>query len=204
MISRRKYHRGRILSQVWLFGGVERVSKKKFVIPLTGPRGDKRDKETLIPLIKKYIRPGSIIYSDAWGAYRELNTHGYSHHVINHSENFVNGTIHTQNIERVWRDIKEWIKRPGMRSKYLEQYLARYLLIQSVTDKKLLLHVFSQKLPNCITHYPNFLLYLRSPNIAPYIYSACPVSQELQSAIHKQPFWGLSFSLLAVPLLRSL
>ena len=48
MISRRKYHRGRFLSQVWLFGGVERVSKNKFVIPLTGPRGDKKEKDTLM------------------------------------------------------------------------------------------------------------------------------------------------------------
>ena len=52
MISRRKYHWGRTLSQAWLFGGVERVSKRKFVIPLTCPRGNKRDKDTLIPLMK--------------------------------------------------------------------------------------------------------------------------------------------------------
>ena len=47
-------------------------------------------------------------------------------------------TIHTQNIERLWRDIKEWSRRPGSRSKYLHQYLARYLFITGTEGKKLL------------------------------------------------------------------
>ena len=57
------------MKQVWLFGGIERVSKQRFVVALTGDVGKKRDKATLVPLIKKYIKFGSIIYSDCWGAY---------------------------------------------------------------------------------------------------------------------------------------
>ena len=53
LISRRKYGRGRMRKQIWLFGGIERVSKRRFVVPLTGSVGHKRNKETLIPLIKK-------------------------------------------------------------------------------------------------------------------------------------------------------
>ena len=49
-------------------------------------------------------------------------------------QNFVdpsNPSIHTQNIERLWLDLKQWIKRPGNGGKYLYQYLARYLFISS-------------------------------------------------------------------------
>ena len=134
LIVRRKYERGRILSQIWLFGGIELASKRRFIVPLTGDVGEKRDRATLIPLIQKYIKSGSVIYSDSWGAYRGLRELGYEHSSVNHSENFVDPgdkAVHTQNIERLWRDVKEWVKRPGIRAKYLHQYLARYLFISS-------------------------------------------------------------------------
>ena len=129
---KRKYERGRPLSSVWLFGGIERVSKKLFIIPLLDENRD-RSAETLIPLIKKYILPGSVIVSDGWKAYSSLRNEGYTHWVINHSEHFVdpeNPDIHTQNIERLWRDIKEWTKRPGMKTEYFEQYFSRYLFLK--------------------------------------------------------------------------
>ena len=44
----------------------------------------------------------------------------------------------TENIERLWRDIKECPKRPGIRSQYLGQYLAQYLFVTSVSDRGLL------------------------------------------------------------------
>ena len=101
LMVKRKYNCGRELSQVWLFGGIERVSKKIFIIPLVD---QKRDAATLIPLIHKYIKAKSIIISDAWKAYAKLSEYDYTHQVINHSENFVNPlnkNIHTQNIERL-------------------------------------------------------------------------------------------------------
>ena len=142
---RRKYERGRLLNDIWLFGGIERVAKKRFVVALTGEIEEKRNKETLVPLVLKYIKPGSTIYNDAWGAYRGLGEiNNYTHKVINHSKHFVDpeeSTMHTQNIERLWRDIKEWSRRPGVRSKYMHQYLARYLFVTG-TEEKNLLHSF--------------------------------------------------------------
>ncbi|GFN83903.1 hypothetical protein PoB_001040900 [Plakobranchus ocellatus] len=136
LIARRKYERGRILKQIWLFGGIERASKKQFVVALTGKVSEQRDRATLMPLIEKYIIKGSIIYSDSWGAYSKLKELNYNHNQINHSQNFVdpdNAAVHTQNIERLWRDIKDHVKRPGICSSYLYQYLARYLFISDPT-----------------------------------------------------------------------
>lgn len=136
-LVRRKYNRGRKVVQTWLFGGVERETKKFFVLPLTEPYGEKRDRKTLLPIIKKYIQPGSVIYSDGWRAYNTLGQEGFLHESVNHSENFVdpeNPKVHTQNIERLWRDVKEWIKKPGIKAKYLMQYLSRYLFIKKYSD----------------------------------------------------------------------
>lgn len=132
LITRRKYNRGREVQQVWLFGGIDYCPQK-------------RDKITLIPIIRKYIKPQSIIYSDSWAAYNDLSKIGYSHFKINHSENFVDPehqNIHTQNIERLWRDVKEHVKRPGIDPKFLKQYLSRYFFIKSISDPSENLHNF--------------------------------------------------------------
>lgn len=109
MLFRRKYNRGRILStekqQVWVFGGIERESKLCFAEIVS-----RRDEQTLINVLKKYVLPGTTIYSDGWRAYRNLNEYGFIHDYVNHSENFLNPTnqnIHTQTIERKWRSLKD-------------------------------------------------------------------------------------------------
>ena len=74
-------------------------------------------RQNLESIIQKYILPGSIIYSDEWAAYNSLSELGYGHKVIEHKTNFVHPEdpdSNTQNIERLWRDFKEWVKRPGM------------------------------------------------------------------------------------------
>ena len=74
---------------------VWRVSKWKYIVPLIDDENceiEKRQK-TLFPIIKKFIREGTIIYSDCWAAYSDLNPQGYTHATVNHSENFVNQTF---------------------------------------------------------------------------------------------------------------
>ena len=84
---KRKYKRGRQLSSVWLFGGIE-VTKKKFIVPLLVEKQD-RSAATLILLIKKYILPVTIIVIDGWKAYCSLGNKGYTHWVVNHAKHFV-------------------------------------------------------------------------------------------------------------------
>lgn len=128
LLVRRK-NSGRRLSQVWVFGSIERESKKKFVVPLVG-RG--RSADTLILFIKQYIKMGSIICSDGWAGYRNLKDYVYEYLVINHSERPSFPHIHTQNIERLWRAMEEWVRRPDIRSEFIEQYISRLLLIASI------------------------------------------------------------------------
>lgn len=63
-----------------------------------------RTAATLIPIINKYIRPGTSIMSDCWGPYDRLKDEGFVHATVNHSIEFVSeaGT-HTQTIESTWK-----------------------------------------------------------------------------------------------------
>lgn len=145
-IVKRKSDRGCVLAQVWLFGGIERCSKKHFILPLVGPLGEaeERDKGTLVPLIQEYIRPGSIIVSDQWGVHKQLNDLGYTHHTTNISKKSVGTSqsdVHTQNIERLWRDVKEWVRRSGIRRCLLHHYLSRYLFLKAHSHTERL-HMF--------------------------------------------------------------
>ena len=51
---------------------------------------NRRDAATLNSLIKNWVIPGSILYTDEWSAYNSLVTEGYTHDSVNHSFQFVN------------------------------------------------------------------------------------------------------------------
>ena len=94
--GRRKYHRGRYVEGHWVFGGTEHITGKSFMVEV-----DKRDAAMLLPIIQRYIRPGSVVYSDEWRAYSQLQHNGYDHRAVNRSRNFIDPATgaHTQGIE---------------------------------------------------------------------------------------------------------
>ncbi|XP_068757288.1 uncharacterized protein [Montipora capricornis] len=79
--DKRKYHPGHHVEGQWVFGSIENDSRRSFLIAV-----EKSDKETLLPLIKKWIEPGTVIVSDCWKAYCNLEKHGYTHSTVNHSQ----------------------------------------------------------------------------------------------------------------------
>lgn len=142
-----KYNQGHRVKMVWIFGGIERVSKKTFLIPLTADceGGESRDPSTIIRLIRRHIRPGSIIYSDCWSAYLPLPEHGFKHKQINHIENFVkpeDRKIHNQIVDGLWKTVKNIVIRPGMKTAFLKQYIARCLFLKATPQHTERLHRF--------------------------------------------------------------
>ncbi|KRH94437.1 hypothetical protein M153_2570002111, partial [Pseudoloma neurophilia] len=70
--------------------------------------------------------PGSIVHSDQWAAYNNLQSLEYVHSTVNPRSNFVgpNSRAHTQHIESLWNRWKQIIKQmKGIRGEKLQEYL---------------------------------------------------------------------------------
>lgn len=85
-------------------------------------------------IFDRYIQPGTIIVSDGWPAYANINQLGggmYEHHVIVHQENFVdpqNPAIHTQNVENMWMRAKRKLRRQcGTSEPLFASYLHEFI-----------------------------------------------------------------------------
>ena len=106
---KRKYNRGRVSEGTWVFGMVERGSGRALTF-----RVPDRTRETLVTrLVQEFIQPGTVILSDKFSPYFNLNDIGYTHLMVNHSENFVDPYTgaHTNTIEGVWNAVKKKLKR---------------------------------------------------------------------------------------------
>ena len=90
-----------------------------------------RSAETLMPLIKKYIKKGSIIHSDCWKSYSSLEKEGYFHLTVKHSEEFVNSETgaHTQTIESTWHALKSHLPKSGSQKQLYEGYFWDFVII---------------------------------------------------------------------------
>ena len=75
-----------------------------------------RSAETLLPIIRKYVAPESIVFSDAWPAYNRLRPE-YDHFTVVHKRRFVQYhfplgeervvlKITTNHIERMWVEMR--------------------------------------------------------------------------------------------------
>ena len=133
LFSRRKYNRGRIIPEQWIFGGYEPAAKEGFLVPV--PR---RDAATLLPIIQQWIRPGTEIWSDMWAAYNQLPALGYQHNTVNHTYHFVDPVTYvtTNRVEAMWQRSKAKFKAmfgPTNRD-MIPDYLSEFMWNQRFKD----------------------------------------------------------------------
>jgi hypothetical protein len=83
-LGKRKYNRGHRVEGVWVLVGVERTAERKVFMRII----EKRDSDTLMDIILRHVRPGSIIVTDYWRGYLRLSEHNFSHLRVNHSVTF--------------------------------------------------------------------------------------------------------------------
>lgn len=127
LMSTRKNHAGRILSQHWIFGGICRETNERFVLSVPD-----RSSQTLLPIIQDRIAPNTQINSDSWKAYNSINQlpQNYTHATVNHSLNFVDPVTktHTQRVERMWREVKRVKRRyEGIPHSQVDAHISEYL-----------------------------------------------------------------------------
>ena len=147
--GKRKYSRGRgdRYLDMWLFTMIER--RRQIFVCVIVPD---RSADTLLPLIRQHIEPGTIIYSDEWRSYLSIQNIGYHHDSVNHSVTFVREDgVHTNNIEGVHSLLKADLKiMRGMVEGQIPQYLDEFMFRRNFRQEDL----FSKFLEILAVQYP--------------------------------------------------
>lgn len=145
--GKRKYNRGRQVEGHWVFGGTERITGECFLVEV-----EHRDATTLLPLIQQHIRPGSVVFSDEWAAYRRITqTTGMTHQTVNNSIRFVDPATeaHTQGVESMQSCCKRLLREErSMHSNLFETYLPEFMWRRRFggpdTFSKIVMHIAEQ------------------------------------------------------------
>jgi transposase-like protein len=137
MMTRRKYNVGKLVRQQWVFGVYSRTERKGMLWFVKN-----RKKKTLLDLIRKHIAPGTVIHSDCFSSYNDIDKLGldYHHLTVNHTTNFrdPNTGACTNRVEGLWAVVKMYLKgirgsRGWMTIQHI--YLAIYKHNNRITSK---------------------------------------------------------------------
>lgn len=127
VLVRRKYNRGKNVSEQWIFGGVERGSGKCFLVPV-----EHRNADTLLPIIQKHILPNTTIMLDLGKAYFRIGElpKKYRQLTVNNSVNFgdPDSDVCTNTIKSTWQKFKnEHKKRFGTHRSLFLTYMSNFM-----------------------------------------------------------------------------
>ena len=86
------------MEQIWIVGGVSKEGNQSFMCRVAF-----RNRNEISEVLKTWVRPGSILYTDEWSAYpgASIDSLMGNHCTINHSKWFVDPItgVNTQKIE---------------------------------------------------------------------------------------------------------
>lgn len=106
-----------------IFGMVQRGGKAKVRhVKSSGVR-------VLLPEIERSVDNQAIVYSDEHRSYLSLSKQGYDHNSVKHgARQYVAGTVHTQNVENLWSNMKRGIRGVyrHVDAKYVQAYADEY------------------------------------------------------------------------------
>lgn len=86
-------------------------------------------RRVIMPEVLKEVFPGATVYTDEHQVYTFLEKWSYTHYRINHGrKQYVNGSIHTQNVENLFSNMKRGIRGVyrHVDAKYLQAYVNEY------------------------------------------------------------------------------
>ena len=131
-ITTTKFNKRKVLrsemKQIWIFGGIEKQSKKFFILRVYG-----RDKYTIVNVIKHFVLPGSRISTNGWKTYSELQEEGYIPDLTKHSIKVT--TNEDSGSERVWKSLKETMKTQGRPGICDDTYIFQYLYLNQLKSR---------------------------------------------------------------------
>jgi transposase-like protein len=105
-----------------VFGMVERNGK--VVLKKLGNHSKYANKETIYPLLKKHIAPGSTLITDELSVYADVSF--LTHLTVNHKKCYVTEEgVHTNSIENVWKHFRKLLQGTYFHMSY--SHYDRYL-----------------------------------------------------------------------------
>jgi transposase len=106
---------------------------KMFIIPNT-------DADSIIPKILQNVSRDTIIYTDSWGAYNQLQNLHYQHSMVNHSFEFVNveNSASTNTAENIHSNFKRMVigTYRSISHKYSQNYANEHAFRHSFRTEK--------------------------------------------------------------------
>lgn len=133
-VGKRKDNRGKRRKGIWILGIISEEERGRVVLEVI----EGRDHESIIPIIKKHVAPGTTIKTDCLATYDILKRLGFNHAPVNHSLYLVEPWtgLNTNLIEGSWFHFKASLPKAGLHSQtdcygsYLYQFtyqrLTRY------------------------------------------------------------------------------
>ena len=100
------------------FGGVHKGKRGRGVVADT-------KQTTLMPAIKRNIKPDSFVYTDSYRSYNALDVSEFKHFRVNHSKEFTCGkNNHINGIENFWNQSKRTLRKyNGIDKKHFHLFL---------------------------------------------------------------------------------
>ena len=106
-------------SKAHVLGILERDGKV-YAIPLKNTKG-----ATILPTMRDKVNTGSTVYTDEYRPYRALSKDFNDSFVRHSASEYVNGTVHTNNIENFWSLLRIGID--GICHHVSEKHLEKYV-----------------------------------------------------------------------------
>ena len=116
----RKGKRGRGAAGKTAVFGILKRNGKVYTIVVADTK-----QSTLMPVIKREIKPDSFVYTDSYRSYNALNVSEFKHFRVNHSKEFTCGkTNHINGIENFWNQSKRTLRKyNGIDKKHFHLFL---------------------------------------------------------------------------------
>ena len=111
--------RGRGTDKLPIIGAVERGGR------VVAKPSLKVDAAALTSFLNETVDKASLLMTDAWGGYRQMNRH-MRHVTVDHSKQYVDGLVHTNTIEGFWALLKRaWY---GTHHHYTDKHSIAYVV----------------------------------------------------------------------------
>ncbi|MCP4481280.1 MAG: IS1595 family transposase [bacterium] len=121
--------RGRGTKKKAVVGVVDRDNKRVYAkVATTNKQGQKLSGNQLLSILNEICKQDNTIITDEFKSYNILKKTNYIHLKIDHTKNYADGDIHTNNIESFWATLKRGIYGiyHNVSSKYLQNYINEF------------------------------------------------------------------------------